>query len=604
MEILSTIDKPVRSSEKETPPAAYTFDEPLSIDEIIDRALLCAVNVPHCCDTYVEQIKELKHRLSQGRLHLAVLGQFNRGKSTFLNALIGLKILPTSVLPITSVPTIISYDQDISCRVRFVDGKPDLFIRQSVETICETLKKYVAEDCNPKNELCVKNVEITCPSQLLMNGTVLIDTPGFGSTHIHNTKVALDTLSECDAAIFLLSADPPLTQTELEFLKQVNKFVPRIFFVLNKVDLLSAGDLATVDKFIKDILIMQMKYPVNLKLYHICAVKGERARGDQKNESWQSSGMDIVKSEILDFMTREKYFTLSEALNEKFHEALDGIDSVLQQELINALSPITLLEKEYADFSGQISSIKRTIEKTVAFIPAEKDAIVIFYQQELSVYKDVLYNEIRSEFDTFLNRIPLQKDSVQTLASLFTTIISEKIIKCYTKVALQCNKPLQKVITLHAGEFSKTIESVKEMVDSRFTYAPILSKLEALEISTNSWKPELPIALTFDSMWSDMFKDKNSKIEKYRKQMDLVLNDMLPLQLQSIENRLYKEIDSIFRHIQTILEKEYGEIRGAVEFQLNRKETALYEKKRENGSLAAHLKKLNESYQGVKKLLV
>jgi len=201
-------------------------EEPLSIDEIIDLALNFCSDLPHSCNIYVNQIRELKSRLSRGKLHLAVLGQFNRGKSTFLNALLGLKILPTSVLPITSVPTIISYGDTISCRVRFLDQKPDLLIRQSLESIQDILKKYVAEENNPNNQLCVKEVEVSCNSQLLENGTILIDTPGFGSTHLHNTRVALTTLTECDAAIFLMSADPPLTQTELEFLKQVNLYVP------------------------------------------------------------------------------------------------------------------------------------------------------------------------------------------------------------------------------------------------------------------------------------------------------------------------------------------------------------------------------------------
>src|SRR5665647_1211509 len=250
-------------------PEQHMRDEPLSIDEIIGKALAYCEGLPHSCTIYVNQIRELKSRLAQGKLHLAVLGQFNRGKSTFLNALIGMNVLPTSVLPITSVPTIISYDDHISCRVRFLDQKPDLVIRQSLEAIQDVLKKYVAEENNPNNQLCVKEVEVTCPSPLLGNGTVLLDTPGFGSTHLHNTRAALTVLTECDAAIFLLSADPPLTQTELEFLKQVNLYVPRIFFVVNKIDLLTKDELSTIDQFIKNVLVMQLKYPADLELFHI-----------------------------------------------------------------------------------------------------------------------------------------------------------------------------------------------------------------------------------------------------------------------------------------------------------------------------------------------
>jgi predicted GTPase len=195
--------------------------DPLSIDEIIDRALNVCRGLPDTCRVSVTIIEEVRKRLAHGRLHLAVLGQFNRGKSTFINALVGLNVLPTSVLPLQSVPTLISWGPHLKCVLRFLNGKPYLIVQKSNEDISATLTAYVAEEHNPKNQLCVKEVEVQCPSELLENGTVLIDTPGFGSTYLHNTRTALETIVECDAALFLISADPPLTQMEVEFLRQV-----------------------------------------------------------------------------------------------------------------------------------------------------------------------------------------------------------------------------------------------------------------------------------------------------------------------------------------------------------------------------------------------
>ena len=56
----------------------------------------------------VKRLRELRERLTEERFHLAVLGQFKRGKSTLINALIGEPLLPTSVLPLTSIPTFLS----------------------------------------------------------------------------------------------------------------------------------------------------------------------------------------------------------------------------------------------------------------------------------------------------------------------------------------------------------------------------------------------------------------------------------------------------------------------------------------------------------------
>ena len=82
-------------------------------------------------------------------------------------------------------------------------------------------------------------VEISHPAAILKHGVVLIDTPGIGSTFTHNTEATLNFLPQCDAALFVVSADPPLTEVEAEFLKEVRSRVSRLFFIFNKVDYLN-----------------------------------------------------------------------------------------------------------------------------------------------------------------------------------------------------------------------------------------------------------------------------------------------------------------------------------------------------------------------------
>ena len=88
---------------------------------------------------------------------------------------------------------------------------------------------FVTEEGNPKNRLGVEEVEILHPAPILQHGVVLIDTPGVGSTFTHNTRSTLNFLPQCDAALFVVSADPPLTEVETEFLKVVKSKVERLF---------------------------------------------------------------------------------------------------------------------------------------------------------------------------------------------------------------------------------------------------------------------------------------------------------------------------------------------------------------------------------------
>lgn len=197
----------------------------------------------------------LRERLVGERLHLAVLGQFKRGKSTFLNALLGAPLLPTGVVPLTAVATFIAWGREPMVRVLFRDQRaPEEFVEPDSDGVRNRLFRFVAEEANPNNRLGVARVELLYPAPILSDGTVLIDTPGVGSTLKHNTDAARQVLAECDAALFVLSADPPITETEVDYLRGVKARVSRIFFILNKVDHLGAEEQTSVIDFLRKVL--------------------------------------------------------------------------------------------------------------------------------------------------------------------------------------------------------------------------------------------------------------------------------------------------------------------------------------------------------------
>jgi len=164
----------------------------------------------------------LRAKLEAGVFSLVVAGQFKRGKTTFINALLGENLLPTAVIPLTSIVTVISFGEDLKIEAVFQDGR-----RQAIGP--DELPLYVTERLNPKNEKLVDRVEIEHPSPYLEGGVRIVDTPGIASIHEHNTRTTYDYLPQADAAVFLLSVDPPITQAELHFLRDVAKLTARVF---------------------------------------------------------------------------------------------------------------------------------------------------------------------------------------------------------------------------------------------------------------------------------------------------------------------------------------------------------------------------------------
>ena len=182
-----------------------------------------------------------------------MLGQFKRGKSTLLNALLGAPVLPTGVTPVTAIPTFIKAGPKAAARITFQDGKKPLLTSVDGE-IPDVLERYISEVKNSHNRFNVENVEIEVRSEFLNHGIVLIDTPGVGSTFLHNTRAAEAVLTECDAAVFCVSSDPPITEVELNYLSKVQELIPKIFFALNKVDLLDIQERRMAERFLADVL--------------------------------------------------------------------------------------------------------------------------------------------------------------------------------------------------------------------------------------------------------------------------------------------------------------------------------------------------------------
>jgi small GTP-binding protein len=305
--------------------------------------------------SYAGSLDLLQERLSEGRFHLAVLGQFKRGKSTLLNALLGDQILPSSVIPLTAVPTLIQYSDKKEVRVRFLGGREDnIFQSDDPAMIRQYVETYVSEEINPHNKLQVLQVEILWPSPLLAKGVILIDTPGIGSTHQHNTEMTITFLSECDAALFLISSDPPMTDTELAFLKQIKAAVPKIFFLLNKIDYLSEEEKVVAAEFFRQTLIEKGEY-IDPLIFLVSAKWGLSAALIDDPNLWYQSGLSALSDHLFSFLTQEKTDVLHTAIRQRAAALMQEVSMHLALEIRSLELPMSDLEVKQELFKGKIN---------------------------------------------------------------------------------------------------------------------------------------------------------------------------------------------------------------------------------------------------------
>jgi ribosome biogenesis GTPase A len=189
----------------------------------------------------------LTARTEQGLFYVTCVGQFKRGKSTLLNALVNEPVLPTGVIPVTSVVTVLRHGVEHRARLRFSSGES-----RAVDLL--ELSAYVSEEQNPGNEKGVLAAEVFLPHPLFTTGLCLVDTPGLGSVFEANTETTRSFVPHIDAALVVLGADPPISGEELSLVEEVARSVPHLLFVLNKADRFSEAERREARKFAERVL--------------------------------------------------------------------------------------------------------------------------------------------------------------------------------------------------------------------------------------------------------------------------------------------------------------------------------------------------------------
>jgi small GTP-binding protein len=231
----------------------------------LDRAITLMTEAG-ILEKQVSKAAELRERLSENELVVSVVGQFKRGKSSLINAILGKEILPVGIVPLTAVVTEIRSNNYFSAIVRFEND-----CEKEIEI--EELSDYISEQKNKDNYKRVNIVTLWTENAPFGSNVTLVDTPGVGSTHQHNTEASYTYIEKSDAVLFLLSVDSPVSEIERDFLLHTHEFASKFYFVVNKVD--TVGEQSR-DEFISySTAILSETIGCPVMLYPVSATTGE-----------------------------------------------------------------------------------------------------------------------------------------------------------------------------------------------------------------------------------------------------------------------------------------------------------------------------------------
>ncbi len=243
--------------------------------------------------------QDLLVRLAEDRFNLAVVGQFKRGKSTLMNAIVGRDVLPTGVLPLTSAITALCYGP----RERVLLRRKGWAFEQ--EILLGDIADYVTERGNPGNEKELIEAKVELPVRFLRRGLHFIDTPGVGSGRQENTATTHAFLPQADAVIFVTSVEAPLSEAEELFLRDIREHAPKLLVVVNKIDELAEDERDEVLRYIVSRLSSLLATD-GIPVFPVSAREALQAKLRGDTLALRQSGLPELEASLATFLAEEQ----------------------------------------------------------------------------------------------------------------------------------------------------------------------------------------------------------------------------------------------------------------------------------------------------------
>jgi GTP-binding protein EngB required for normal cell division len=422
---------------------------------------------------YSRALAGLRQRLVEERLQVAVLGQFKRGKSSFLNALLGVPVLPTGVVPLTAIATFIHWAAAPAVRVSYLDGRPDGELRAAdTDRLREQLARFVTEEENPHNRLGVARVDLLYPAPMLRHGIVLIDTPGVGSTLRHNSDAAVAVLPECDAGFFVLSADPPVTEAEIAYLEQVRPHLARLFFIFNKIDYLTAEERDVALAFLRRSLREHMPAVADAPIFSLSARQGLAARQAGDSADLAESGLAEIEHHLVTFLAREKLGSLRQAVAAKAGAVLDVALMDLALAIRALEMPVEELERRAGEFAVAFEATERQRLVARDLLAGDRRRAVERLEGQAAALRHEARGVLRAVLDATLGDAPEQAEvaAKDAIAAAIPEFFEPKLVEMSRDFAAIVDDLLKG----HVERAAALIAMVRTTAAALFEIPPVL----------------------------------------------------------------------------------------------------------------------------------
>jgi len=401
-------------------------------------------------------------KLDDERFTIVVLGEFNHGKSTFINALLGGPVLPTGITPTTAVLSHISHGAKVTATVVTESGA-----RKAVDV--KTLGDWLtvegsASQAPAKAGEGLHHVELTHPAQILGDRVTIVDTPGVNDINEQRAEITYGYLPRADAAVFLLDATQILSASERQFLEEriLRSSRDRLLFVVAKADLLDAAELAETLAFARKHLAAIVPEPVVLPVSAKRALAGDA----------EGSGLPAVVEALGTTVAHERRRLL---LDNALGDATRLSSFVRQSLAIRRRSleiPMDELETRMGRARERLAAGKKGLARAAETIRAETAALKARVRQDLADFAAEFRARLPGDIDA------VDGQDVQRYLSFFVQdtwkawteaegeLVAAELDRLAEQIIQVTNENIQEVAQSVSGELGPSDTKVPIVVDT------------------------------------------------------------------------------------------------------------------------------------------
>ncbi|MBD2336591.1 dynamin family protein [Calothrix sp. FACHB-156] len=323
----------------------------------------------------IEDITAASKNLKQGVFRLLVLGDMKRGKSTFLNALIGENLLPSDVNPCTAVLTVLRYGPEKKVTIHFNDGKSPQELDFQSFKYKYTIDPAEAKKLEQEKKQAFPDVDyavVEYPLTLLEKGIEIVDSPGLNDTEARN-ELSLGYVNNCHAILFVMRASQPCTLGERRYLENYIKGRGlTVFFLVNAWDQVRESLIDPDDTEELNAAENRLRQVFKANLAEYCHVDGQniyservfelssiqalRKRLKNPQADLQGTGFPEFMGALNTFLTRERAIAELRQVRTLARQTCNHTREAIERRL-------PLLDKDVDELKERIESVEPEFKK-------------------------------------------------------------------------------------------------------------------------------------------------------------------------------------------------------------------------------------------------